>query len=301
MKYWYHPESHCYFKDNDVSNAGECNELTFEEYSKALLRESIPQINKTKQNKMPKLVKKTVTTKIGIGVGSTVTFDNEGDEVTAKVTEVDGKIATVEDDENVYEVPLKDLTLVEEEDAETPKKKVKGKVVADDDDDDAPKSRSKGKGVSLAKLFNKAEKKEGGGGGIPPGEWDALLVEAGYTVTENGHAAFFQYVGTNSDEEEVFGKSSKKMFFLIDKDGNPNENGWDYFKTDLVTLGFEEELEDEVDSDEMDRILKKIAKKQPWVELNVVPRKDDPRYNNIYVNAMKEDQDDKPDLDDIPY
>jgi len=120
-----------------------------------------------------------------IEVGSTVTFEDEdGDEITGKVTKIKKEVATVEDeDEEEYEVDLEDLTLVEEEEEpekgkeeeeeeEPPVKKVKKKKGGDNknqlislqefvDSQELPKIGLKFKEPeSLMKLIGKYEYKK---------------------------------------------------------------------------------------------------------------------------------------------
>lgn len=234
----------------------------------------------------------------------TVTFDSDGDTLEGTIIEVEGKMATVEVDDEQYACELTELTLVEdnipmkhkkdEEEEEEPAPKKKKKVDEDEDEEDeeeAPKKK-KGKGQSLAALYKKAKPAEDFVG-FPVGNHDALITDAQLEFGDKGTSAYFEYTGVG--DEDIEGKTTRGYYNLLDADGELG-GGFEFFKRDMGKLGYEDFAPDS--DDEIQETLDSISKAQTWVAITVRKRKDDPSYTNVFLNGMHDDQNDKPELPD---
>lgn len=251
-----------------------------------------------------------------------VMVDIDGTDTLCTVTKLKGDNYIVTDEEGtVYECEPHELTLAtdEEEEEETPKKKSAKKPAAEEEEEEetpapkkkkaAPESEEEEEEEKPAKKAVKGKKKGGLGWndtapaeaaksfGLPPGQWEALayngVCEAG---KGEGIQAYIEYVGVHDDE--VTGKTQRGYYTIVDEKGNPSE-GIGYFKRDLITLGFtEEQLEiDESDNEtvieELNKLLKKLRKMEPWVTISV---KVNAKTGNstLYLNGVMDDQEDKP-------
>lgn len=265
-------------------------QLTKQEYKKLLVEQFANNRRITNKNMKLKPKPKALETKTKFKEGDSVTFDHKDTTYKGVILEIDGEgnatIQDNDDEDQQYEVEVSELKLLKEE----------GKKSAPvEEEEEEPKKKGKGKGHGLGHLFKKAEKVEFAGG-IPLGEHQALVTKIELIETDKGKRVDIELVGT---DEEALGKVSKKIHFLEDENGNPTEKGHSYLKADLENLGYDIELVD--DDDDFDEMLKSVTKEQPWIDIKVVQRRDKPEYNNIYIQGLCEDQDDKPNLDDIPY
>lgn len=132
-----------------------------------------------------------------------------------------------------------------------------------------------------------------GAGGFPVGTWEALAFNGAAEEKEGkGVNAYIEYVGVHDDD--VNGKKQRQYFNIKDDAGNWGE-GVGYFKGALVTLGYDEdslEIDEDDLVEDLNRLLKKLRKMEPWVSLKVKEGKSG--YTNVYLNGLMDDQNDKP-------
>lgn len=231
--------------------------------------------------KKPSKITKPTNIKSKWAEGDRVSFEAEDGIENGEITDINGKIATVKTDaDEEYNVEIADLKPAEveeeaeeaEEEEEKPaKKKVAGK---------------KGKGTSLGRLFDETDAAPEMGGGFPEGNWEALITGGAIEETDKGTSAYFELVGVN--DEDVEGKTQRLYYQLVTPDDEAGA-GLPFFKRDLAKLGYED-----VASDDVEATFEEIIEEEPWVSVNVRPRKDGSGYNNIYLDGLMDDQDDKP-------
>jgi hypothetical protein len=239
---------------------------------------------------------------VKFAVGDKVSVDIDGTDTECKVTKLKGENYIVADEDGTtYECEPHELKPLEEEE-ETSKKKKKP-AAEEEEETPAPKKKK----AAAEEGEETPKKKKGGLGwnatapadevkafGLPVGQWEALAFNG---VCEGGKGksllAYVEYVGVHDDE--VTGKTQRAYYTIIDEKGQPSE-GIAYFKRDLLTLGFTEEQleidEDEVE-DELNKLLKKLRKMEPWVTINVKANSKTGQ-TNLYLNGIMDDQEDKP-------
>lgn len=213
-------------------------------------------------------------------IGDKVFFLEDGEEYNGEITKIKGKDAIIEasHDGELYSQPLADLKSYVEE--EKPKK---GKLPAPNG------AKSKGKGTSLAGALKNAEVPEGGGG-LPSGSWEALIIGARTEEDKEGRrVGILEFCGVG--DSDVEGKTQNSRSLLLDAEG-AELPGLGWFKKDLLKLEVDM---DAIDSDEeLDQALEELAQREPWVDITVKPQKNNPQYSNIFLDGLKEDQDNKP-------
>lgn len=227
--------------------------------------------------------------------GAAASFDLEGETETGVITEVkkDSAVVTLPN-KQAYECEFEEITEAEAPDDEPepePKKKVKkGKT-------DPEEEKPKGKGKNISALWNSKEVADPIAAGFPLGNHEALVGGGEAATSEKGTSAFIEFVGVGS--EEVEGKTMRQYFQLLNDEDEPLD-GISYFKRAMVDLGVEEEeLEiDAADTEELvegiNDLLKKLGKIEPWVSVKVVKGKN--QFNNLYIQGLMEDQDQKPEM-----
>lgn len=209
-------------------------------------------------------------------------LDENDEEVQGEITAIDKKTktATIDCGDNNYEEELTKLKPFKGEEEPEPEPEPKNRL----------KSKS-GKATSLGSIFKKAKAApEGGGGGFPAGNWEALIVGASTEIDKQENTrGIFEVVGVGDDEVE--GKKAKIGYTLMNKDGSEGA-GMEYFKRDLVKLNVET---DGIETDEdLENALEEVSKAEPWIDVTAKPQKDNPQYVNIYIDGLKDDQDNKP-------
>lgn len=235
-----------------------------------------------KQNNMPVLKKKVATkvSKAKFAVDALVQFDNDGELVLGSVTALnkDGTIEVTDDEGNAFDIPAEDVQPREEDEPKEPAPTKKAGTAA---------KKKKGGGDSLASAFNKA-KPAAVGGGLPEGQFEALITGAEVRKDDNGTFVDFEATLVNTDDAEHDGRTGRMSYMLLDADGD-EAPGMGYFKRDLALLGQETEFEDD---DEFEAALEGLAEEEPWMSITVKQNKQG--YSNIYLNGLQEDQEDKP-------
>lgn len=237
--------------------------------------------------------------------GNYMVEDNDGSTYECEPHELSAKKAAkkkkAEPEEEEEETPKKKKKAApepeeEEEEEEKPAKKKK-KPADEEEEEEETKPAKKGKG-----WFNKTEAVKGKGNvGLPVGKWEALAYNGAAEEKGKGIQVYIEYAGVH--DEDVNGKTQRQYFTLVDEKGKPSD-GVGYFKGAMETLGFsEEDLEIDEDDmvEELNRLLKKLRKREPWVSITVKEGKGG--YNNLYLNGLMDDQEDKPEnpLADLPY
>lgn len=243
---------------------------------------------------MPK-AKTKKTEDVVFEVGQRVSFDYDGNTTEGNVTSVNLKkeVCDVETDDNeTLECDFDELTLVE-------KKVVKKSSKKEESEEKEEKSSKKSSGGtrSLTSLFKKAKVAPKNSFGLPPGNYECLVNGGEADQNDKGISAYLEYVAVNCEDSEIDGRSHRAFYGLVDADGEPQQ-GIEYFKRDLLELGItEEELEGLDDDDDLidaiNKLLRKIAKAQPWVSVQVKQKGD---YTNLFLQGVMEDQDQKPDM-----
>jgi len=211
-------------------------------------------------------------------VGDKVLFLEDGAELSGEITKIKGKEVTIEcsSDGELYSQDIGDLKPYVEE--EKPKKTT------------APvKGKTKGKGTSLVSKLKDAVAPEGGGG-IPPGSWEALVISAHTEEDKEGRrVGIIEYCGVG--DSEVEGKTQNARSLLMDAEGNELA-GMGWFKKDLLKL--EVDIDSMESDDELDQALEELGQRELWVDITVKPQKNNAQYTNIFLDGMREDQDSKP-------
>lgn len=221
--------------------------------------------------------------------GDDVQFELDGDTLTGKVTKVAEDGVEVKVGKTVYECTNDEITKAEEsaEEEETPEPE------PDEPDADEPK-KGKGKGKSIATTFNAIPRSEGGGPGLPKGQWEVLITGGDVSETDKGINLYLELTGVN--DPDVEGVVGRKYYNLTDDAGNWQEMGVGILKNDLVNLGVDEDsisIEEDSAVDDLKSIVKKLVKKSPWATVKVVDAKK-AGYTNTYINGLMENQDEKP-------
>lgn len=138
--------------------------------------------------------------------------------------------------------------------------------------------------------------------GLPLGNHEAIIYEGVVEETGKKISAYLSVIGVNS--KEAHGHTSRIYFNIRDEKGEWNDQGNAIFKQRLVDIGYtEEELElDESNLvEDLQTLLKKLKKKLPWVSIKVVPQKTNPAYTNIFIQGLMDDQENKPEIPELPY
>lgn len=219
-------------------------------------------------------------------IGDKVMFEDDGKKYHGEVTEVDNDSdqATVEvPDDGAYQVPFNELKS-DVEDAK-PVKSLKTPIGRG-----AAKSVNPvkaGAGDDFASAFNKVNAASSGGASLPPGKHNCVAIELGLRDSDKGLSGFVKY--TVLDAEDAANDASGVAFYqLLNSEGEPQE-GFSFFKRDLVLLGMDEDTVLERRSD-LEEILESLASKELYVEVTVREKNG---YTNIFLNQLL-DQDEKP-------
>lgn len=231
--------------------------------------------------------------------GAAASFDLEGETETGVITEVkkDSAVVTLPN-KQAYDCEFDEIHEAEAPDDDPepePKKKVK-KGKTESEEEETPKGK-KGKGKNIGALFNSKEVADPLNQGFPLGNHEALVGGGEAATSDKGTSAYIEFVGVTS--EEVEGKTMRQYFQLLNADDEPLD-GISYFKRAMVDLGVDEDdLEiDAADTEELvegiNSLLKKLGKVEPWVSVKVVKGKNE--YNNLYIQGLMEDQDQKPEM-----
>lgn len=242
---------------------------------------------------MPK-PKEVASKKAVFSVGDLVKFDNNGEETEGTITSVDAK----KKEADVEVEGLSDVLICDfDEMTVIPKGKKKAKEVEETPDPEERPAKKGGK-KSLKGSFNSVPPADPRALGIPPGNHEALITEGLADTNDKGTSVYLQYVAVNG---EVDGHSSRRFYGIYDADGDPNEQIIGFLKTDLMMLGLWDEDTEVDDStvesivEDLNVILKKLKKMQPWVSIRVQQKGE---YLNIFLQQLMDDQDQKPDLPD---
>lgn len=124
-----------------------------------------------------------------------------------------------------------------------------------------------------------------GGVGIPPGDWEARILEMVYEKNTKGESVKVTYECTTADEESpAYGKKSSQWYSIFDKDGNVGK-GVGFLKTDLEKLGVDAEGQKFAN---LETTLAEITEAQPIVN---VKAKQNGQWLNVYLQGLVEDQD----------
>lgn len=153
----------------------------------------------------------------------------------------------------------------------------------ENDNEEAPK----GKGKSFAQLFKETKPQEGQNN-PPDGVYQVLWVDGGYLKKQGAlsESVFIDMVIVN---DELEGRKVRKFFQIFNDEGEPSF-GLGSLKADLETLGLDElEVESVEDLGEQ---LSQVGADDLWFEVNLKTGKRG--YQNVYINKMFEDQDEKP-------
>lgn len=135
-------------------------------------------------------------------------------------------------------------------------------------------------GVSKADAFDTAP---ASALGIPPGDWEARILEMVYEKTAKGESVKVSYECTTTDEESAaFGKKSSQWYQIFDKDGKLGK-GIGFLKADLEKLGCDA---DSMKFDVLEETLKQISDAQPLVNIK---SKQNGQYLNVYLQSLVED------------
>lgn len=227
--------------------------------------------------------------------GNSVTFELEGETVTATITKdlKEGNYeCKVDDTGAIFQCEANELTLVEDK----PEPKVKDKKKEKEESPAKKKGKTEEKNTrSKASSFK--DIKATGGGAIPIGKYEAIVFEAEVTDTEKGAVQFvMNNVVVNDDD--ITGKTQKAFYGVLDEDGNYTE-GAGILKGHLILLGFDDDDFDDTDQSTrefMRQLADKINKRQPWVAIKVIEGKNG--YTNVRYETLMADQQDKPEIPD---
>lgn len=215
--------------------------------------------------------------------GDYVKWMEDGNEYEGTISEIKGKNAVIDVSGELWQAAVADLTKAEapEPDPEPEPSKPKGKP--------ATKGAAPKKGSSLSAALNAATPAPDGGGGLPLGKWEALLVAAEIEEGDFGTRGVFTVVGVN--DTEVEGKKDYVRYLLLNPDGTEGQ-GLQYFKRDLAKLGLEDV--EFADDDELNTTMTALGDEQKWIDINVVPQKNNKAYTNVYIDGLKDEQENKP-------
>lgn len=250
-------------------------------------------------------------------VGLAISFSVNDEDFKGKIIKVDKKTGDFEvetDDGKSFEFEADEfhtVEVIEEEQEEKPEKTAKKPAKPDKAAKKPAREEGSSGTRSLASAWRSTEKAaRTGGGGFPIGNWSAVVVGGECAVGDKGTSASIGFIGTV--DEEVKDQLHRKFYGLFDEEGNPKEEQIGYFKADLSSLGLDDDDIDSLapDTDDLEEFaeaiekgLKKIGKVRPWVSVRVVKPKKEGYSNNLYVQGLMADQDEKPEIeeDNIPY
>lgn len=228
-------------------------------------------------------------------VGQVVSFEFEGETVEGTITSVDLKAKEVDVEGDAFPTVLTcefgEITLVEpeEQQKETPKKKGKDK-------DEEPVTKKDGT-KSLKGSFTSKPPADPSGARLPVGTFEALIGSGECSTNDKGTSAYLEFTLVNGDSD---GMSGRKFYQLYDENDEPLDLGIGILKRDMIDIGFEDDVFDELDDSSIKKlvaglndILKRLKKLQPWVGIRTQDKKG---YINIYIQQLMEDQDQKPEM-----
>lgn len=183
-----------------------------------------------------------------------------------------------------------------EEDEEKPAPKKKKVEEPEEEEDEKPKAKKSGG------FFKNTKPAEDFVGGLPIGDWEALIFNGQTDDKGKGFNVFLELVGVNAEESDKVNGVKQRVFYQIFNDkGEFNEQGTSFLKRDLIKVGYEEEDLDSIDDSSMDSLkddlnllLKKLRKREPWISIKVGVQKNDPSRTNTYIQGLMDGQEDKP-------
>jgi hypothetical protein len=210
--------------------------------------------------------------------GDKAYFIDDGKDYHGEITEVDGDKLTIKVDEDSYQVTVGE----DEIHLEKTEKKLKTPLGGA-----KAKAKPAGKADDFADAFNKVNAAVANTGGLPPGKHKCAAVELGLRDSDKGLSGFIKYTVMDNDDE-ANEKSGVSFYQLLNEAGEEQE-GFGYFKRDLILLGMDEDTQLTRRSD-LEEMLEDIAKKEMYVEVTV---REKGGFTNIFLNEVL-DQDDKP-------
>lgn len=249
-------------------------------------------------------------------VGEEYIMDLSGDDVKVKCEALgkkddDGKkLISVIDETNAetydcYPHELKALPAKKgkKEDPEEEEVKPKKTKKAESEEQEE-EEKVKPKGKTSGGFWSKTKTAEDFATGLPIGTWEALAFNGESEDKGKGWNIFLEVVGVNADGDDakkVNGIKNRIYYQIFDKNGEYNEVGAGILRKDLIKVGFtEDDLNSMDDSspdslrEDLDLLLKKLRKREPWISVKIVKQKNDDRYTQCYIQGLMEDQDDKP-------
>lgn len=156
-----------------------------------------------------------------------------------------------------------------------------------------------GKVDSFAAKFNKAVKDNPSSGNfenLPVGVWESLASKGGILEKDGKEIAWIDFTVVQ-EGAPCFEKSGRAFYQLEDETGEVNEIGVAILARalgDMQKLDIEEGLQSK---DQLKEILASFEKETVWVTIRVTVKKG---YTNIRLEKVMDDQDNRPELDNLP-
>jgi len=158
--------------------------------------------------------------------------------------------------------------------------------------------QASGKTDAFAAKFNKAVKDNPGGNfeSLPVGVWECLASKGGILEKDGKEIAWIDFTVVQ-EGASCFEKSGRAFYQLEDEEGNINDIGVAILAR---ALGDMQKLDIDIglqSKEQLKEILASFEKETVWVTIRVTVKKG---YTNIRLEKVMEDQDNKPELDNIP-